>query len=250
MEKELGQRPRGVSNYMISVEAPPWGHLSSGLIGWSKRSPYCLKGQRGSLVMVSSAALGYSFSLVDKGLLSLTSEVMTGLGQWLISVLSALWSQVRRQRFSAKAASPCLSPCCAWEFTCLLPRHHWEEPGKSTILYCSFSKLTRGYVWGNMLSCESQYNPSNRNEYILKRYFNYLIIKTMDPRNLVLGEEKPGPARAETLLSRREIYNLMETKVVRTHLDWDNLVLSFTSGPPRWTWGGHWITFPQWGYIE
>lgn len=31
--------------------------------------------------MVSSAALGYSFSLVDKSLLSLTSEVMTGLGQ-------------------------------------------------------------------------------------------------------------------------------------------------------------------------
>lgn len=86
-----------------------------------------------------------------------------------------------------------------------------------------------------MLSCESQYNPSNRNEYILKRYFSCLIIKTMGPRNLMLGEEKPGPARAETLLSRREIYNLMETKVVRTHLNWDNLVLSFTSGPPRWT---------------
>lgn len=49
---------------------------------------------------------------------------------------------------------------------------------------CSFSKLTRGYVWANMRSCESQYNPPNRNEYILKRYFNCLIIKAMDPRNL------------------------------------------------------------------
>lgn len=63
-----------------------------------------------------------------------------------------------------------------------------------------------------MRSCESRYNPSNRNEHILKRYFNCLIIKTMDPRNLMLGEEKPGPARVEALLSRREIYSLMETK--------------------------------------
>lgn len=69
--------------------------------------------------MVSSAALGYSFTLVDKSLLLLASKVMADLG--LISVLLALWPQVRSQCFLAKAASMCQSECCAWGFKHILP---------------------------------------------------------------------------------------------------------------------------------
>lgn len=149
---------------------------------------------------------------------SCLSKMIEGLGKGLISVLSALWSQVMSQWILANAASPCLSQCCDWRFKHILPWHHWEKMENSLFFFlCSFRILTHGNVRGNMLSCETWYNQPNRNEYILKRSFSYLIIKTMgpkkSPKEFMLGEEEPEPARVGTNLSGRQIYNLIETMV-------------------------------------